>query len=100
METFCKSLKKNCRTFRHKNKHFVIQTGTIKHSYLKRLLLVPKNISYHYEHHLYPGIPCYHLPRLHNQLLKHEAVKANYYVSRSYNDVFKNCISKNQHNLN
>ncbi|MFM8792728.1 MAG: fatty acid desaturase [Solirubrobacterales bacterium] len=22
------------------------------------------NMNYHVEHHMYPGVPCYHLPRL------------------------------------
>ena len=81
-----------------KDKHLAMQTRTTKHSYLMRLLLVPKNISYHCEHHLYPGIPYYHLPKVHNQLFKHETVKDNLYVSNNYSDVLKDCISKNQHN--
>ena len=79
-------------------KHLAMQTRTTKHSYLMRLLLVPKNISYHCEHHLYPGIPCYHLPKVHDELLKHEAVKENFYVSNGYSDVFRDCISANPRN--
>lgn len=81
-------------------KHLAMQTRTTKHSYLTRLLLVPKNISYHCEHHLYPAIPCYNLPKVHHELLKHDAVKENLYFSNSYKDVFKDCTSTIQDNKN
>ena len=80
-------------------KHLSMQTRTTKHSYITRLLLVPKNISYHCEHHLYPGIPCYNLPKVHHELLKHDAVKENLYFSNTYKDVFKDCITTTQ-NIN
>jgi fatty acid desaturase len=81
-----------------KNKALAMQTRTTKHSFLMRLFLVPKNISYHCEHHLYPRIPCYHLPKVHNELLKNEVVKENFYISNNYGDVFKDCISFNKFN--
>jgi fatty acid desaturase len=76
-----------------RDKALALQTRTTRHSYLMRLLLAPKNISYHCEHHLYPGIPCYNLPKVHEELLKHEIVKDSFYVSNSYLDVFKDCIA-------
>jgi len=33
-----------------------------------RLLLFPHHVNYHLEHHLYPAVPHYHLPRLHRLL--------------------------------
>jgi fatty acid desaturase len=32
------------------------------------LLLFPHHVNYHLEHHLYPAVPHYHLPRLHRLL--------------------------------
>ena len=32
-------------------------------------LLFPHHVNYHLEHHLYPAVPHYHLPRLHRLLL-------------------------------
>ncbi|SNT25569.1 Fatty acid desaturase [Noviherbaspirillum humi] len=35
---------------------------------LLRLLLFPHHVNYHVEHHLFPAVPHYHLPRLHREL--------------------------------
>jgi len=36
---------------------------------LGRALLFPHHVNYHLEHHLYPAVPHYHLPRLHRLLV-------------------------------
>jgi fatty acid desaturase len=38
-------------------------------NWLGRWLLFPHHVNYHVEHHLYPAVPHYHLPRLHQMLL-------------------------------
>jgi fatty acid desaturase len=35
---------------------------------LARLFLFPHHVNYHIEHHLFPAVPHYHLPRLHREL--------------------------------
>jgi len=42
---------------------------------LGRLALFPHHVNYHLEHHLYPAVPHYHLPRLH-RLLEQKGVLA------------------------
>jgi fatty acid desaturase len=37
-------------------------------------LLFPHHVNYHLEHHLYPAVPHYHLPRLHQLLLEKGAL--------------------------
>ena len=37
-------------------------------------LLFPHHVNYHLEHHLYPAVPHYHLPRLHRLLLEKGAL--------------------------
>jgi len=36
---------------------------------LERLIIAPMDQHYHYEHHLFPGIPNYNLPRVHGELV-------------------------------
>lgn len=38
-------------------------------NWLARCVLFPHHVNYHLEHHLYPAVPHYHLPRLHRLLL-------------------------------
>lgn len=35
---------------------------------LARLVMFPHHVNYHIEHHLFPAVPHYHLPRLHAEL--------------------------------
>lgn len=37
---------------------------------LARWILFPHHVNYHIEHHLFPAVPHYHLPRLHAELKK------------------------------
>ncbi|MDH3443984.1 MAG: fatty acid desaturase [Deltaproteobacteria bacterium] len=46
------------------------------------------NINYHLEHHLFPAVPWYNLPRIH-QLLKDEYRRAGCSVYRSYTEFFR-----------
>lgn len=43
------------------------------------------NLNYHLEHHLFPGVPWYHLPKVH-ALLKDEFRAAGASVYRSYTE--------------
>lgn len=43
---------------------------TIPNGPLSKFLFAPYNISYHIEHHLYPMVPVFELPRLHSVLLE------------------------------
>lgn len=38
-------------------------------NWLERALVAPYWVSYHAEHHLFMGVPCYHLPKAHGMLL-------------------------------
>jgi fatty acid desaturase len=71
-----------------------LQTRTVKHGLLARIFLSPKFISYHNEHHIYPGIPCYNLRRTHNLLMKNKEIQSCLTVSNSYYEVYKSCVEK------
>jgi fatty acid desaturase len=44
-------------------------------NWLFRAVLFPHHVNYHLEHHLYPAVPHYHLPRLHALLLEKGALQ-------------------------
>lgn len=50
---------------------------------LERLLILPRNIGYHIEHHWYPSVPFYRLPQLHAALMATPRFAAQADVSRS-----------------
>ena len=68
-----------------------LQTRTTLHGILSRFLLSPKNIAFHNEHHLYPGVPSYNLPKIHKELNKVELAKDTLHVSKTYTSVYDEC---------
>jgi fatty acid desaturase len=52
-----------------------------------RFFLNPHHVAYHLEHHLYPGVPHYHLPRLHAALAATGRFEGAL-VERRYTDSF------------
>ena len=61
--------------------HPLTQTRTVTSNALVSLLMC--NLNYHLEHHLYPGVPWYHLPKVH-RLLEEDYRRAGAIVYRSY----------------
>lgn len=61
--------------------HPLRQTRTVTSNPLVRFFLC--NLNYHLEHHLFPSVPWYHLPRLH-ALLEDEIREAGAPIYRSY----------------
>jgi fatty acid desaturase len=61
--------------------HPLIQTRTVTSNAFVSFFMC--NLNYHLEHHLFPAIPWYHLPRLH-RLLQDDYRKAGSVVYRSY----------------
>jgi fatty acid desaturase len=50
--------------------HIYAEARTTILSWWEALLIAPHNINYHIEHHFYPSVPFYNLPRLHQVLLE------------------------------
>jgi fatty acid desaturase len=59
-------------------------TRTVKPSLLERFLMAPHHVNYHLEHHLYPGVPYYNLPRLHKMLMKHDEYQEKAHITTGY----------------
>jgi fatty acid desaturase len=56
-----------------------------------RFLLGPHHVSYHLEHHLYPGVPHYNLPALHRALAEDPRF-ARAMVTTSYLGALRDCV--------
>lgn len=64
--------------------HLLTSTRTVKTNMLERFLLAPHHVGYHLEHHLYPAVPFYNLPKLHDLLMEGEDYKEKAHVTQGY----------------
>lgn len=64
--------------------HDLTSSRTVKANYLERFFLSPHNVGYHLEHHLYPGVPFYHLPKLHKLLMDQKEYSQKAHITRGY----------------
>ena len=73
----------------------VLTRSTVARSVVLRwfdkAFLVPHNLNYHVEHHYYPSVPFYNLPRLHKQLVSvfRRVDTPAFYVSDGYITVWR-----------
>jgi len=68
------------------------KTRSVVPSLIEKLIFTPYNLGYHLEHHLYPTIPFYNLPKLHSLLIKNETYKKEAIIQSSYLQVLKDFI--------
>lgn len=60
----------------------------------ERCFFAPHNVNYHLEHHLFPGVPFYNLPRLSAALMRDPAYRNNARISRGYaTGVLQECLA-------
>jgi fatty acid desaturase len=59
---------------------------------LESILILPRNVGYHIEHHWYPSVPWYRLPELHQQLMARESFHTNAVVKRSVVAALGECV--------
>lgn len=60
--------------------------------WLGRLLVLPRNIGYHIEHHWYPSVPFYRLPELHACLAAQAGYRAHARHGRSIVASLRQCV--------
>lgn len=60
------------------------ETRTVLPTWWERILLAPYNVNYHLEHHLFPAVPCYNLPRLHKLLMQDPVFASRAHITQSY----------------
>ena len=66
------------------NKHELDASRHTDGTLLERLSICPLNINYHIDHHLFPSVPYYNLPKLHQILLKNSHYVKNAHLNKTY----------------
>ncbi len=64
--------------------HLLTSTRSIEPHWLERFFLAPHNVGYHLEHHLYPGVPFYNLPKLHKLLMSDAEYSEKAHVTKGF----------------
>ena len=64
-------------------------TRTTTGSGLSQYLLIPYNVSYHIEHHMFPSIPTFRLRGLHRKLRTNPVYAANAHITRGHRELFR-----------
>lgn len=76
-------------------KNALIGTRTTIATWFDKLFIVGFNHpNYHIEHHLYPSVPFYNLPKLHKLLIKDETFKSRAHITAGYHNVILECLKK------
>ncbi|MFT6020506.1 MAG: fatty acid desaturase [Saprospiraceae bacterium] len=59
-------------------------TRSVKANLLERFFIAPHQVGYHLEHHLYPGVPFYNLPKLHQHLMTVSDYNSKAHITHGY----------------
>jgi len=81
--------------FAIENAHpFYRQTRSIRTSWLEKLLYLPNNGTYHLEHHMYPSVPFYRLPKLHALLMEQPGFRSGAQLTSHLTGLFDELLVK------
>ncbi len=64
--------------------NLLTSTRTVKTNWLERFFIAPHHVGYHLEHHLYPGVPFYNLPKLHKLLMERSDFQEKAHITKGY----------------
>jgi fatty acid desaturase len=67
-------------------------TRTTIPTWLESVFILPCKVGYHLEHHWYPSVPFYHLPRLHQALMERQGFRAHAVIGRSVFASLGECV--------
>jgi fatty acid desaturase len=79
--------------FAIENDHAYTLSRTTLPSLLERVFVAPRNVNFHLEHHLYPSVPFFRLPRLHTLLMKDAVFQSKAHITSTYWGVLRECVS-------
>ena len=64
--------------------HELSSTRTVKATLVEQFFIAPHNVGFHLEHHLFPGVPYYNLPKLHNTLWADRQFRNKAHITNGY----------------
>ncbi|MBX9791510.1 MAG: fatty acid desaturase family protein [Pirellulales bacterium] len=64
--------------------HELNTTRTVIPNLLERWFICPLGINYHIEHHVFPSVPFYNVPKLHKLLMQDPWYRASAHLNRGY----------------
>ena len=72
---------------------------TTKANWLEQFFIAPHNVGYHLDHHLFPGVPYYHLPQLHALLLEQPEYQKKAHITQGYTKGLLAELSVGKHDI-
>ena len=67
---------------------------TVYPHFWEKAFLAPHNVNYHLDHHLYPSVPFYNLPKLHALLLGNEQYRRDAHITHGYSTgLVRECLA-------
>lgn len=69
------------------------ETRTTIPTWLESIFVIPRGITYHIEHHWYPAVPCYNLPKIHALLMQNEEFRKNAQISHGLIEVWRDATN-------
>jgi fatty acid desaturase len=88
---FCMRLKGTAEHFAVEGREPLNLSRSIRPGPLTRLLIAPKQVYCHIEHHLYPSVPHYRLRELQAELMKHPGFAERAHVTGGYLAFLREC---------
>jgi len=88
---FCMRLKGTAEHFAVEGSDALNLSRSIRPGPLTRLLIAPKQVYCHIEHHLYPSVPHYRLRELQAELMKHPGYTERAHVTGGYLAFLREC---------
>lgn len=74
------------------NEELISRSRTTIANMWERIFIAPCNINFHNEHHLYPSVPYYNLPKLHEVLMSNESYRNKIHITYGYKNVIRECL--------
>ncbi|MBL8581008.1 MAG: fatty acid desaturase family protein [Rhizobiaceae bacterium] len=77
--------------------HELTSSRTIYPHRWEKIFLAPHNVNYHLDHHLYPSVPFYNLPKLHALLMDDPEYRSTAHLTRGYSTgLVRECMAPAQ----